>query len=181
MRVITGTARGKKLETLNGEEIRPTTDRVKEAVFNILQFNIEGQNFLDLFAGSGQMGIEALSRGAKKVVFIDSRRESINVVNKNLELVKLKNMANVFNIDAGSYLLKTNEVFDIVFLDPPYYSGEIHRIFPKLAKVVNKNGIIICENPIDEILPEKLEEFILSKVNKYGKIKISIYKKNGVE
>lgn len=92
MRVITGSARGRKLLTLGGEEVRPTPERVKEAVFSVIQFQIEGRSFLDLFAGSGQMGIEALSRGARKSVFVDARRESIETVKKNLENTGLKKM-----------------------------------------------------------------------------------------
>ena len=123
MRVITGTARGRKLEQLIGDDVRPTTDRVKEAVFSIIQFNIEGRRFLDLFAGSGQMGIEALSRGAKEAVFVDNRKESVEIIKRNLKSTKLDENAKVIPMDSNSYLNVNSEKFDFVFIDPPYETG----------------------------------------------------------
>ena len=122
MRVITGTARGRVLRTLEGEDVRPTTDRVKEAVFSIIQFEIEGRRVLDLFAGSGQLGIEALSRGAASATFVDMSKDSLSAVKYNLEHTKLGDNAKVVQTDALSFLKLTKDKFDLVFLDPPYAS-----------------------------------------------------------
>ncbi len=181
MRVITGIAKGKKLEGLSGNEVRPTTDRVKEAVFSAIQFWLEGKKFLDLYGGSGQMGIEALSRKACSAVFVDDRRESIEIINRNLKHVGLEPNAKVVNMNAKSYLESTSETFDITFLDPPYYSGEIQKVLPLLVNLMSKDGVIICENPSDEKLPDEVGNFILCKNRVYGKIKISIYCRKDVE
>ena len=118
MRVITGKARGRKLITLSGDDVRPTTDKVKESVFSIIQFEVEGRRFLDLFAGSGQMGIEALSRGAKSATFLDLRKDAISVVRKNLEALNLAEDADVRCTDSLGFLRSTSEKFDVVFVDP---------------------------------------------------------------
>ena len=123
MRIITGSKRGKKLVTFEGEQVRPTTDRVKESLFNILQFQLEGRRFLDLFAGSGQIGLEALSRGAAQCVFVDASKESIRVVEKNVQSTGMGDRAKVVSSDFAAYLSGCRERFDIAFLDPPYRSG----------------------------------------------------------
>ena len=120
MRVITGSARGRRLLELAGGETRPTADRVKEGVFNIIQFDIEGRRVLDLFAGTGQLGVEALSRGAAEAVFVEQRRDAARLVTENLKLTGLADRARVVNGDALSYLAGAGERFDIVFIDPPY-------------------------------------------------------------
>ena len=181
MRVITGKARGRKLQTLSGNDVRPTTDIVKEAVFSIIQFGIEGRVFLDAYAGSGQMGIEALSRGAEKAVFLDSSRQSCEVVRKNLEITGLSENALVKNTDTLSYIAGTSEKFDIVFIDPPYRTGILMQTLEKMPSVMNKGGIIICEHPFDEKMPEEIEDFVLKKEYRYGKIVISLYSHRGVE
>lgn len=181
MRVITGTARGRKLQTLNGNDIRPTTDNVKESVFSIIQFLVEGRTFLDAFAGSGQIGIEALSRGAKRAFFIDQRKQSIDVIKNNLKITNLSDFATVLNTDTLTFLSSTNEKFDIVFFDPPYKTGLLQSALSKVSHVMNKGGIIICEHPIDEVLPEETENFILKKNYKYGKIVITIYSHKEVD
>ena len=122
MRIITGSARGTKLESPAGETTRPTSDRVKEAVFSVLQFDIEGSAVLDLFAGSGQMGIEALSRGASEAVFVDNRRESVEIIKRNLASVKLDH-GRVVQSDSISFLNSNRTEFDFMFLDPPYGTG----------------------------------------------------------
>lgn len=175
MRVITGSARGRKLEQLSGNDVRPTTDLVKEAVFSIIQFNIQGRRFLDLFAGSGQMGIEALSRGAKEAVFVDNRRESIEIVRRNLKSTKLDDGAKVVPMDSISFLSVNKEPFDIAFLDPPYGTGVLQSALKKIETSMNKGGIILCESPYTEQLPEQLTEFVRYREYKYGKIKITSY------
>lgn len=175
MRVITGSARGRRLETLSGVDVRPTTDRIKEAVFSIIQFQIEGRSFLDLFAGSGQMGIEALSRGAKEAVFVDSSRKSVEVIKKNLAVLKSSENAKVLNTDSLGYLSVKPQSFDVAFLDPPYSSDLLERALPMVAAVMNKGGIIICESTLDKKLPQTCGDFVLKKEYRYGKIKISTY------
>ena len=174
MRVITGAARGRKLEQLSGDDVRPTTDRVKEAVFSIIQFDIEGRRFLDLFAGSGQMGIEALSRGAAESVFVDNRRESIEIVKKNLSSVKLSG-GRVIQSDSLSFLRSNRNLFDLMFLDPPYGTGLLQAALSQAEASMKKTGLIICEYPIGEQLPDKLTDFVRYRDYKYGKIGITTY------
>ena len=179
MRVITGSAKGRKLITLEGEDIRPTSAKVKGAIFNSIQFDIEGRNVLDLFAGAGQLGIEALSRGARKAVFVDLSRESIKVVNENLEHCQLKDNATVFNGDGLSYLKTTRENFDIVFIDPPYKKQLTVKALSIVLNVLNDGGIIVCETDIKEELPEAVGEYTVAKQDTYSKTKLTIYRYNG--
>lgn len=175
MRVITGSAKGRVLETLTGQDVRPTTQLVKEAVFSIIQFEVQGRAFLDLFAGCGQMGIEALSRGAKEAVFVDSARSSISVINRNIEKTKLESNAKVINRDAKTFLTNTDKTFDIVFLDPPYGKGILQEVLPMVVTKMNVSGRIICESPQNEELPTEIGDFILDRNYRYGKIKINVY------
>lgn len=175
MRVISGSARGRRLEALEGNDVRPTTDKVKESIFNIIQFGIEGRRFLDLFAGSGQMGIEAISRGAKQAVFIEQSRKALSVLKKNIASVRFEEESKVINTDAKAFLSTNREKFDIAFLDPPYNKGILQDILPLVAENMNKGGLIICESPLKEELSEKIGEFSLDRSYHYGKIKISVY------
>lgn len=177
MRIITGSKRGKKLVTLEGEQVRPTTDRVKESLFNILQFQLEGRRFLDLFAGSGQIGLEALSRGAAMCVFVDASKESIRVVEKNVQSTGLGDRAKVVSADFSSYLAACREHFDIAFLDPPYRSGLLERALPLVAQRMNPGGVILCEHPKDETLPETAGEFAQFRSYRYGKIMLTSYRR----
>lgn len=120
MRVITGKARGVLLKTPEGMLTRPTSDRVKEALFSIVNFDLPGANVLDLFAGTGQLGIEALSRGAKRAVFVDAREDACKIVRENLRRTKLENEAKVVRSDYLDYLRRCKEKYDIILLDPPY-------------------------------------------------------------
>ncbi len=176
MRVITGSARGRRLITLEGEDIRPTADKVKEAVFSSIQFEIEGRTVLDLFAGSGSLGIEALSRGAHRAVFCDLSRQAVGVINKNLENTRLDSLATVINTDGVSYLRTTREKFDIIFMDPPYRKQLADRALTYAHEVMNPGGVIVCESAYDEILPEKSGNFIAVKESKYGKTKVTYYR-----
>jgi 16S rRNA (guanine(966)-N(2))-methyltransferase RsmD len=133
MRVITGTARGRTLKTPEGDHTRPTAERVKEAVFSIIQFEIEGRRVLDLFAGSGQLGIEALSRGATSAVFIESDKAAAEVVRENLQKTRLEDKATVLQTDAIAFLASTASVFDIVFLDPPYAANLLQKALTAAA------------------------------------------------
>ena len=176
MRVITGEARGRRLETLQGDDVRPTTDKVKEAIFSSIQFDIQGRTFLDLFAGSGQMGIEALSRGAKSAVFVDSSIKAVNIVRKNLNSVGFYDRAKVLHTDSIGYLNMITEPFDIVYLDPPYGVGLLQEALPVVAEKIRKTGIIIAENQENEEILQNYGEFMLDRQHCYGKIKISIFR-----
>ncbi len=176
MRVITGSARGMTLTTLEGEDVRPTTDRVKEAIFSIIQFEIEGRTVLDLFAGSGQLGIEALSRGAEKAYFVDSSGDSVAVVKKNLEHTRLMSSAVVLQADSPTFVRNSKESFGVVFLDPPYGRGLVQRVLPDVSEHMQPGGVIICETPVGEELPERAGGSVLHRRYKYGKIEITVYR-----
>ncbi len=176
MRVITGLARGRRLETLEGEDVRPTTDRIKEAVFSIIQFETEGRTFLDLFAGSGQMGIEALSRGAKQAVFVDNSKKSLDTVKRNLKTTKLETGAKTFAMDYQSFLAMNSQAFDIAFLDPPYGVGALQNALSLVSEHMNETGVIIAENPLNEEILSNYGDFVLDRQYRYGKIKISTFR-----
>lgn len=179
MRVITGFAKGRKLRTLSGEDVRPTTDRVKEALFSIIQFEIEGRRVLDLFAGSGQLGIEALSRGAASAVFVDSSRDSIEVVRENLNTTQLAQSAQVIQMDSLAFLAGQCGPFDIALLDPPYGAGLVQRVPPMAARRMAPGGVMICEAPAKEDLPEQAEDFCLLRRYSYGRISLALYRREG--
>ncbi len=179
MRVITGSARGRRLITLEGEDVRPTTDKVKEALFSIIQFEIEGRKVLDLFAGSGQLGIEALSRGASSAVFVDLSRQAVEVIKKNLEATGFTKNAVVLNTDSIAFATTRAESYDIAFLDPPYGKGLLQKALPLVASIMNEGGVIVCEAPYEEEIPEAAGDFSLVKTYKYGKIKLATYRKDG--
>lgn len=174
MRVISGIARGRKLTAPEGLDTRPTTDNVKESLFNIIQFDIEGRKVLDLFAGSGQLGIECLSRGAASAVFVDERREAVKTVYENLN--KCGFSAEVFLTDAVSYLHRCGK-FDIIFIDPPYDSDyyEIVMKTINLFDILNKGGIIIVESRSDKILDSMQEPYHPVKEYVYGSVKLSLF------
>lgn len=175
MRVITGSARGRRLETPSGDDVRPTTDSVKESVFSIIQFYIEGGVFLDAFAGTGQMGIEALSRGASKAYFLDSSKSSMRVIKKNIELCGFEKNAVTRITDSVSFMQRTGERFDMVFLDPPYGTGLLMKALEAAVDAAKQSGVIVCEHPREEELPERVGSFLLKKNYRYGKIMLSVY------
>lgn len=179
MRVITGTARGKKLITAEGMDVRPTPERVKEALFSAIQFDIEGRTVLDLFAGSGQLGIEALSRGAEKAVFVDQSPVSVDHINRNLKNTELDDKAKVIRGDFTAVLLGMTEKFDYVFLDPPYASGFLEKALKLVQKNVKEHGVIICEHPKEVVLPESVDDFTVKKQYHYGKVYITFYVRKG--
>lgn len=182
MRVITGSARGRLLKTLDGSDIvRPTADKVKEAMFSIVQFDLEDAVVLDLFAGSGQLGIEALSRGAAKAYFVDSSPASIGVIRENLLHTGLEENAVVINMPNSAFLRTTPAKFDIAFLDPPYGKKLIQRSLPALTERMSDGGIIVCEHESDCRLPESENGFSISKVYSYGKISLTVYRKEVAE
>ena len=181
MRVITGIARGRKLKELPGMETRPTTDKVKESVFNIVQFDIEGRRVLDLFAGTGQMGIEALSRGAAHCTFVDLRKEAAAVVRENLAHTKLSENGKVIQGDYLAFLTGCREKFDLAFLDPPYNTGMLEQALATIAKIdiMTEHGIIVCESSAEAVLPELPPPYVMGRQYRYGKIKLTLYHRAG--
>ncbi len=179
MRVITGTARGVRLKTPKGEKTRPTADRVKEAVFSIIQFETEGSRFLDLFAGTGQMGIEALSRGASRAVFVDEWRDACHLVKENLRLTNLTEKASVVQDQYLSYLKKCRETFDIIFLDPPYAEIFLENALNLISEIdiLSDRGIIICERPAEKQLDLEIPGLRRCKDYRYGKSWITVFRK----
>ena len=145
MRIITGTARGKRLKTPEGLLTRPTSDRVKEGIFNIIQFDIEGRRILDLFAGTGQLGIEALSRGASTAVFVEQRRDAATLVRDNLKITDFTDRGRIVNGDAAGFLSSAREKFDIIFVDPPYAANLWESTLSAISKfdILSNHGIII--------------------------------------
>ena len=183
MRIITGSARGIKLETLEGLDTRPTAERVKESVFSMLQFEIENRRVLDLFAGSGQMGLEALSRGAAGCTFVEKSLEAMDIVKKNAKKTKLVDKCRIVNMDYKDYLrgAARRDRFDIVILDPPYSCKIIPEILELLVRydLLNPNAKIVCESEDDiEYTCQGLETV---KHNKYGRVYITVLCKMGEE
>ena len=181
MRVITGKARGVQLKTPEGLTTRPTTDRVKEALFSIIQFEIPTARVLDLFGGTGQLGIEALSRGAKSAVFVDAGEPACRLIKENLRRTKLEMDAKVVRSDYLDYLKRCREKFDIVFLDPPYAEVFLENALKCITEIdiLETGGIIVAERPVGKELPWDFEGFTRSKDYKYGKTLLTIYRKDG--
>ena len=176
MRVITGTARGLNLTTLEGTDVRPTASRVKEALFSVIQFELEGRTVLDLFAGSGQLGIEALSRGAARCVFIDQNADAVQVIRDNLSRAKLDRNATVISADYASYLKRCPAVFDVALMDPPYGKGLVEAALPLTAPLMSQNGVIVCEAAKKDVLPPSAGEFVLQRIYSYGITSFGVYR-----
>lgn len=180
MRVIAGTARGKNLQALPGEEVtRPTINRVKEAMFSSVQFLVPGARVLDLFAGSGQLGIEALSRGAKRCVFLDQSPEAAQIVIANCKTAGVFASSRVSVGEAIHYLSHTNDQFDLVLLDPPFGYGTLQKVLPLLEAHVAPGGVVLCESEREAELPPQVGTLQLVKQYRYGKIMVSRYEKEG--
>ena len=179
MRVITGTARGRKLETLEGLDTRPTTDRVKESIFNIIQFDIPGRKILDLFGGSGQMAIEALSRGADSAVIVDANQAAVKIINANVKTCGFLGQAKVICGDFSSYLSTCREKFDVIFLDPPYRENFLSQAINAICDIdiLTDGGIIVCESMREAMLPEVSAPYVKGREYLYGKSKITVYRK----
>lgn len=183
MRVIAGLLKGRRLERIDTSDIRPTSDMVKESLFSILSDKVINCSFLDLFAGSGSIGIEAYSRGADEVVFIDSSSESIKVLKRNLNKTDLKEGIEVYNTEYSNAINKLgsrSRKFDIIFIDPPYNKCIPVEAMKKIYEnnVLHNNGIIVVEHDIRDSMPEKVNSFILYKRKKYGNTQLSFYMSN---
>ena len=181
MRVITGSARGVVLKTPDGMTTRPTADRVKEALFSIIQFEVPAAKVLDLFGGTGQLGIEALSRGAKSAVFIDEREDACKLIRENLKRTKLESFAKVVRSDYGNYLKNCKELFDIIFLDPPYAEVFLENSLKLITEIdiLQSDGIIVTERPFGKELLWDFPGYTRSKDYKYGNTVLTIFRKDG--
>jgi 16S rRNA (guanine(966)-N(2))-methyltransferase RsmD len=157
-------------------DIRPTTDKVKEALFSVLQFDLLGKRVLDLFAGTGQLGLEALSRGAAFVCFTDASRKAIELVKKNITVTGFGDRSKAVLTDAYSFLHSCRETFDIVLLDPPYEKEMCLKAMEALPSVLNDNAIVVCETRPDEPLPDAVGALKLAKTYHYSNIKLSVYR-----
>lgn len=179
MRVITGTARGVQLKTPDGMLTRPTTDRVKEALFSIIHFEIPGAKVLDLFGGTGQLGIEALSRGAKSAVFVDAQESACKIIRENLKRTKFEKEGRVVRGDYLQYLNRCTEKFDIILMDPPYAEVFLENALKRITEIdiLETNGIIITERPLGKELPWEFDGFTRSKDYKYGSTLLTLYRK----
>lgn len=177
MRIITGSRRGRKLKTLPGDAVRPTPDRVKEALFNILQFDLEGRVFLDLFAGPAQIGLEALQPcGAKRAVFVDSAKASCGVVLENIHTTGFENEAQVMNAEYASYCCAAPRPSTSRFSTRRTARGTLTKASLRSRRTMNRGGIVICEHPTDEELPETAGEFVRVRDYRYGKILLTAYR-----
>ena len=180
MRVITGKARGVQLKTPDSMTTRPTADRVKEALFSIIQFEIPTASVLDLFGGTGQLGIEALSRGAKSAVFVDAGEPACRLIKENLRRTKMENDAKVVRADYMDYLKRCREKFDIIFLDPPYAEVFLENALKCIAEIdiLQSGGIIVTERPVGKELSFELPGYSRSRDYKYSSTVLTIFRKD---
>ena len=177
MRVITGTARGRRLVSREGREVRPTSERVKEGMFSAIQFDIEGRRVLDLFAGSGQLGIEALSRGAASCAFVDASAESVDIVQRNIKTCGFEKNAQVVRADYAMWLKSCAQTFDILFLDPPFGKGLHVPAIEAAARVLSRAAVIVCEHPADLTLPPASGGFSPVKNYRYGRTAVTLLRR----
>lgn len=178
MRVIAGSARGTPLKSLPGTDItRPTLDRVKEGVFSSVQFLVPGARILDLFAGSGQLGIEALSRGAAHCTFVDASRQAAAVVRANCLAAGVQDRAAVTVCDAFAFLKRDGGPFDIVLLDPPFGHGTLEKVLAQLEPLLSANAVVLAESELTAALPAQCAGLLQTKQYKYGKILVTRYER----
>jgi 16S rRNA (guanine(966)-N(2))-methyltransferase RsmD len=180
MRVITGKARGVALKTPLGQDTRPTADRVKEAMFSIIQFDIPNAVVLDLFGGTGQLGIEALSRGAREAVFVDQSENACKLIKENLNRTKFTQQGSVIRSSYTDFLRKNRQKFHIIFLDPPYSGDFLENSIKIITEIdiLQSGGIIVSERPIEKELSQEINGYTRSKDYKYGKTLLTIYRKD---
>lgn len=179
MRIIAGIAGGLKLKSLKGRDVRPTLDRVKESMFNIIAFDLPGAEVLDLFSGFGSLGIEALSRGAEKADFVEINKAHLKIIKQNLKKAKLFDLAKLYNQDAYSYLKNCSQKYDIIFMDPPYQKNMSAEAVELIIErnLLKPKGLIISERSETEDV-EEYEELEIIKNKKYGNSLIIIYQLN---
>ena len=175
MRIVGGKYKGRTLLSFSGDDIRPTADKVRESLFNILQFDIYGRDFLDLFSGTGAMGIEALSRGANKVVFNDLSKESLALLKKNLVKVKVEEKPQIKNLNAVTLLKTSTEQFDIIYIDPPYKSRLGEECLKVVCSAVKDNGKVILED--EKAFEGNVEGLKITDRRKYGRVHLTFFEK----
>lgn len=181
MRIVAGDFRGRKLHTPKDAQIRPTTDRVREAIFNIIASQVPRAAVLDLFAGTGALGLEALSRGASRAVFIDRSPEAVRLIQANIELCRAKDRAKVLKgpiLPVIQRLAKQEEAFQLIFLDPPYGKGYIEETLLQLDKVAQDDALVVAEHHIKDVLAQHLGEWIRTQERRYGDTAISFFVKD---
>ena len=181
MRVISGKARGLKINTPKNEDVRPTTDRVKESLFNIINFYVMDNNILDLFAGTGSLGIECLSRGANKCVFVDKSKESMSIVKSNIKKARVENESITLNTDFKSAVLslgRQGEKFTIIFMDPPYYKNMFIDALSSVDEnnLLEEDGIIVVEHDTKDSFPDNVGRLYKNREKKYGNTTLTFYK-----
>ncbi len=178
MRVIAGIRKGLKLKAPEGEDTRPTTDRVKESVFNIIQPYIPAERVLDLFAGSGALGIEALSRRSARCIFVEHDRKAFALVRQNIGLARLEDVSELVLADALSYLKSASAAFDIIFLDPPYNKGYLSPVLEEISRreLLTSDGIIVAETEKDGEEPTH-PDYTAIRQAVYGKTVITVLKR----
>lgn len=183
MRVIAGDYKGRKLNAPFDNKVRPTSDKVKEAIFSMLMHYLNDAVCVDLFAGTGGLGIEALSRGAKKTYFCDSSKESIGLVKSNIKMCQCSDYSVVFHGDFLSSLERIDEQVDIVFMDPPYGNDYYEDALEKVESLdlLHNEGIIVAEHDKRQELPERVGRLVKVKEKKYGTIGISLYKVGDID
>ena len=176
MRIVGGSARGRRVKSPPGH-VRPTSDRVREALFSIIQNSIKDATFLDLFAGSGAIGLEALSRGARHVVFVDDNAARAAAISRHIEEFGWTDRATVLRLTAKRFLAKSQKTFDIVFLDPPYHSDQMNTAISRIAEggVVVDGGLLVLEHSSSSPTDEKITGFLPAKRYRYGDTTLSIY------
>ena len=179
MRIISGSRRGHKLLEFSGQDVRPTTDRVKESIFNIIQGFVTDARVLDMFCGSGALSFEALSRGAAEAVCLDIDTRSIDIIRKNAAALKFEDKCEILNTSCFDYISRSKLKFDIIFLDPPYNKGFIEPALEKIVKndVLSDDGIIMLESDGTDFHGE-VEGLVIYRQRKYGRTYITVYKKD---
>ena len=175
MRVVSGIAKGIMLNAPKGMTTRPTTDKAKEGVFSAIQCDTQGARVLDVFAGSGSMGIEALSRGASSCVFVDMDANAIKCIKENLAKTRLE--GKVIRKDAIGFLSSCDGEFDIIFSDPPYNKGFTQKLIPKAEKLLADGGLLLCETDASEPRPEAIGQLVKRKEYTYGRVVITLFEK----
>ena len=180
MRVISGTVGGVRLMTPEGMATRPTIERVKEAIFSSVQFELPGMRVLDLFAGTGQMGIEALSRGAASCTFVDCRKEALAVVKENIRRTRMEGKSEVICMDFEKFLKSTQNTYDLILLDPPYAEKFLENSLKIISEIdiLAKDGIIITERPADKVLDGQYPGLTPEKDRRYGTVLITRFRKS---
>lgn len=182
MRIITGIAKGRKIIAPEGMDTRPTSDRVKESVFNIISKKVYGARVLDLFSGTGNLGLEAISRGAEWCTFIEKNKITHKILLENVNNLGFSEKCEVYSRDAFDVLEmlgKNSEKYDIIFLDPPYSKGLIERAIIKISEnsLINNKGIIMSEYDENDVIPENINGINIFRTEKYGRTKISFWTK----